>query len=404
MGLLDMNPQDEALLTLGLSLLNSKGSFGNAVGQAGMQSLQTLNQAKDRQRMQKMQEIQEQMARLNLEQANRQSQMQKLPGQFFRPQSAPVVDATGGMDTAAENPNNDSAGRMDWQGYSQALAGMDPLMALQLQQSLTKAKPKPLTVGANERVLDPETYKELVPALPDQGKQSGLSQLISEMNALPPNDPRRAIYMDKIRKESTHQPPVSVSYGAPVAGVDAKGDAVFFQPSKDGRTAPSIVQGVKPAPQNRDTKLPAELQRMQIAGDAMGALLNDYEAMLKKHNPRDPLVQANPAVRAEMQSLKRNLELQFKELQALGALAGPDIEIMRQALSDPFTLGGAYYGREGLLSQVAQARSLLQKRKDAVMRSQGKEAGPTPKAVKRTGTLNGRKVVEYEDGSVEYAD
>lgn len=378
MGLLDMNPQDEALLTLGLGLLNSKGSFGNALGQAGMQSLQTLNQAKDRQRMQKMQEIQEQMARLNLEQANRQSQMQKLPGQFFRPQSAPVVDATGGMDTAAENPNNDSAGRMDWQGYSQALAGMDPLMALQLQQSLTKAKPKPLTLGANERVLDPETYKELVPALPDQGKQSGLSQLISEMNALPPNDPRRAIYMDKIRKESTHQPPVSVSYGAPVAGVNEKGDAVFFQPSKDGRTAPSIVQGVKPAPQNRDTKLPAELQRMQIAGDTLATLLDDYEGMLKKHNPRDPTVQANPTVRADMQALKRNMELQFKELQALGALAGPDIEIMRQSLADPFSMSGAYFGRDGLLAQVRRARELVKTRASAVTRSQGKQDQAEP--------------------------
>jgi hypothetical protein len=39
----------------------------------------------------------------------------------------------------------------------------------------------------------------------------------------------------------------SVTYGSPVAGVDANGNPVFFQPDKGGG-APSIVQGVKPKP------------------------------------------------------------------------------------------------------------------------------------------------------------
>lgn len=40
----------------------------------------------------------------------------------------------------------------------------------------------------------------------------------------------------------------TVSYGAPVAGVDEKGNQVFFQPAKGGG-APSIVKGVRPAPE-----------------------------------------------------------------------------------------------------------------------------------------------------------
>jgi hypothetical protein len=47
----------------------------------------------------------------------------------------------------------------------------------------------------------------------------------------------------------------SVSYGAPIAGVDAQGNPVFFQPDKKGG-APAIVQGV--APPKKDT--PAALQ------------------------------------------------------------------------------------------------------------------------------------------------
>lgn len=46
-------------------------------------------------------------------------------------------------------------------------------------------------------------------------------------------------------KMTTHQPGVSVTYGAPVAGVDGGGNPIYFQPSKDGG-APSILKGVAP--------------------------------------------------------------------------------------------------------------------------------------------------------------
>ena len=373
MGLLDnlFNPQDPASaakLQAAFSLLGQQG-FGNA----GMAGLQAAQQFKMQQAQQERQKLLDQLTQYQVQQAQRENQIAALPQQFAQPaRIAPEMDARD-IGTPGAAPTIPAA--FDTQGYLNALRGMDPMRAAQAASVLSPtAKPiisKPGDVARDERgnILwqNPDN---------DPAKQSSIGQLISEMNALPPGDPRRAIYQQAIQKASTHQPPVSVSYGAPVAGVDAQGNSVFFQPSKDGRSAPAIVQGVKPAPQNRDTKLPAELQRMQIAGDAMGQLLNDYEGMLKKYNPRDPMVQANPAVRAEMQSLKRNLELQFKELQALGALAGPDIEIMRQALSDPFSMQGAYYGRDGLQAQIRQARTLLKNRSDAVLRSQGKPDAP----------------------------
>lgn len=49
----------------------------------------------------------------------------------------------------------------------------------------------------------------------------------------------------------------SISYGSPMAGVDANGNPVFFQPSKNGG-APSIVPGVKPQP--TQAKAPTEGQ------------------------------------------------------------------------------------------------------------------------------------------------
>jgi hypothetical protein len=112
-------------------------------------------------------------------------------------------------------------------------------------------------------------------------------------------------------------------------------------------------------------KLPAEIQRMNIAADTMTKLLNDYEGLVRQNNPRDPTVQGSPALRADMQSLMKNIQLQFKELQALGALSGPDLAIMEAALTDPFTFRGAIYGQEGLLNQIRRSRELISARRQA---------------------------------------
>jgi hypothetical protein len=199
------------------------------------------------------------------------------------------------------------------------------------------------------------------------------------------------------RKLTTHAPAASaVSYGSPVPIVLPDGTTGYAQPGNKPGAQPQVMAGpggtplVKPA--DASSKMPAELQRMQIAGNSMVRLMDDYEAALKKNNPRDPLTQMNPAVRADMQALKRNIELQFKELQALGALAGPDIEIIRQSLSDPFSASGAFYGREGLMSQIKRARELVKIRAEEVARSQGKSGSDatTPQAEDPLGLRGGK--------------
>lgn len=345
----------QGLLAAAFGALAGRGNRMQAIGQGGLTGLMgyanTLN-AQDKRaaeaqaRQQRDLELQELRDRLARQQA-----MQALPQQFARD------------------------GGFDYEGYARALAQYDPTGSLGMQASLKKTE-GPIKLGAGETLLDPKTYQPLA-ANPKAGDQSSLGQLLSEYAALPPGDARRKSYEQAIQKATTHSPGVNVSYGQPVAGVDAAGNPVFFQPAKGGG-APAIVPNVKPAPQNRDTKLPAELQRMQIAGDTMEQLLGEYENLLKKHNPRDPMTQLNPTVRADVQAVKRNLELQFKELQALGALAGPDVEIMRQALADPFSGAGAYYGREGLLAQTRRARELVKQRKEAVLRSQGQQAQQQP--------------------------
>lgn len=363
------------LLSMGLRLLGSKGSFGHAVGEAGHGALGDAMKIQDR----SFQNTQRQM---QMEQLKRQQQLQQQQDAWRQNAVSPQMQASqaalggGGGPTMANaakaqpvDPNRQmlfeamQAGVIDPQTYIQSL-----------QPKAADYK----VVGDALLQVGPGGVKEAYRAPEKPEKEPEALRAIASVYGKGSPEYMQAA-RNYITKTTTHQPGVSVSYGQPVAGVDASGNPVFFQPAKGGGQ-PAIVPGVKPAPQNRDTKLPAELQRMQIAGDSMVELMDEYERMLKKHNPRDPLTQANPTVRADMQSLKRNIELQFKELQALGALAGPDIEIMRQSMADPFSMSGAYYGRDGLLAQVRQARNLVKIRKDAVLKSQGREAQIAPDA------------------------
>lgn len=140
-----LNMQDPAvrqgLLQFGLSLLQSKGGLGNALGQAGMQGLQGSQQYRQNQLLQKRQGLQDEFLKNQLDQQRREAEIAKLPGQFFQAPSSPVVDATGGMETAPENPANSSAGGFNIPGYTNALMGLDPLRALQFQQATAKQEP-----------------------------------------------------------------------------------------------------------------------------------------------------------------------------------------------------------------------------------------------------------------------
>jgi hypothetical protein len=112
-------------------------------------------------------------------------------------------------------------------------------------------------------------------------------------------------------------------------------------------------------------KLPGEIQRMTIAMEALEGGLDSYEKMLTEFNPRG-MSQFSPEQRARIKSLMADMQMQYKEAQALGALNGPDLEVLARAMTDPATLAGATYGRPGLNAQVKQAREALSRRRMAL--------------------------------------
>jgi hypothetical protein len=131
----------------------------------------------------------------------------------------------------------------------------------------------PLSVAGGALVPDasaPNGYRFMPTAEPRQPAESDLSKLIRERNALPPNDPNRALFDDKIRKLTTHTPPVSVNLTPPMAGVGPDGKPVFFQVPKAGG-APQIVPGVVPpsALKDPDGQTPENAGKVAMAQQAI---------------------------------------------------------------------------------------------------------------------------------------
>lgn len=266
------------------------------------------------------------------------------------------ADASPTMANAARMPQVDPRSQFLFDALqARQLKPMDYLTA-------TAKDTTPIKLGANERLLEPKTNRVLVDAMPDPAKMSSVAQLLAEMNTLPPGDPRRAIYQNAITKATTHQAPISVTYGAPVAGVDSKGNPVFFQPGKDGG-APAIVPGVKPA-----QKL-GEKQQNQVVGiDALGQAVDEYVSSLSNWKKPDAL---NADKRAQIGTVYNNMMLQAKEAYNLGVLNGPDLQIMEAVVRNPLTMAGMVTSNEALAKQATDLKRIMNKIKANINKTPG---------------------------------
>lgn len=136
---------------------------------------------------------------------------------------------------------------------------MAPILAsLQKDDTITYEDFGGYKQGRNPRGVLVGERIEKTPA-PKEFQPSDLARLTTEMNTLPQGDPRRRLYLNAITKMTTHAPGTSVSYGSPVAGTDAQGNPIFFQPGKNGGS-PSIIPGVRPAPSPNSEKAPTEAE------------------------------------------------------------------------------------------------------------------------------------------------
>lgn len=378
MGLLDYgfeDPNTAGLLSLGLRLMSTPGKFGTALGSAGLGAMgdmqraraqqQDRQQAAQRQQLFEMQMKQAQQAQADAELAR--ANEARFRGMIPDPsaQAAQAALAGGGGPTLANAQQIRSVDPQQQMLYNAMSTGqirpMEYLSAIQKDRT-------PIKLGKDDRLLEPGTNRVLVDSMPDPAKGSPIAQLMGEMNALPPGDPRRAIYQNAINKATTHQPGTNVTYGAPVAGVDANGNPVFFQPGRDGGP-PAIVPNVKPP-------LPklGERQQNQVVGiDAMGQAVDAYVEALGKWNKRDAL---NPDRRAEIGTYYNNMMLQAKEAYNLGVLNGPDLQILENVVRNPLTMTGMVTSNEAMAKQATDLKRIMNKIKAGITQKPGSAAEP----------------------------
>lgn len=299
MGLLDSlkfstgDPEKDAqlnrgLLQMGLQLMQSRGRLFPALGQAGMVGLQAADQTRQMQQQQRESEQMRQMRQLQIGQAQRDAQLAALPGQFYRAPSSPAMDATGGMETAVENPNNASGpGGFDMAGYIQALKGMAPTQAMQLEAMMAKPAVQPVVSKPGDVARDPKTGAILWqnPQEAKPGDASPLAKIVQEMNALPPDSPMRKVYQDMIVKMTTHQPAaVQNNFGSPVAGVDPRtGQPVFAFTNRTGDV--KVAEGIRPPLTPAETKAAEDAANRSRQVQQMQTVMADARKILTQGSP-----------------------------------------------------------------------------------------------------------------------
>jgi hypothetical protein len=157
----------QGLLSLGLGLLNSKGNFGNALGQAGQQGLATYHRSREENQQAEMRkQAMEQQAQMMADEAKRRAFLQNMPSPQMQA-SQQALQGGGGptMANAAQMPPVDPMQQMLHQG---AQAGAIPLQAYLASMQ----KPGPHKLGKDERLLEGGTNRVLVDALPSADKKN----------------------------------------------------------------------------------------------------------------------------------------------------------------------------------------------------------------------------------------
>lgn len=222
MGLLDPmdDPRTMGLLSLGMGLLGSKGSFGNALSQAGPQALQSMRQVQqDKARRAQMEQAQK-LQDLQLQQA----QMQMAQQQAQQQRQAESERMRGGY----LNSIDPSAGpAMPFNPASAMRAGLN---ASEIE-TLAPQSNKPLIVDGN--VLDPATMKVLWSAPQKAEKDPEAIRTLKLIHG--ENTPAFAAALSAYgNKMTTHQPGTTVKVGGLFEKEYDKAQGKSFSEVKEG--------------------------------------------------------------------------------------------------------------------------------------------------------------------------
>lgn len=248
------DPRTMGLLGLAANLMQARKPLQGLTqglmtyGGALAEGRRAKEEAEARAQRKRMQELQvEQLTR----QMQRQRDMEALPSQF------------------AGGPQFDMA------GYSNAMYRYDPQVAMALQASMRKDT-TPIKVGKGDTLLDPQTLKPIMTA-PDTQDLPGA---VREYQFAVGQGYKGSFEQWQLNQKRAGASNTSVSYGTPVAAVDAAGNPVFIQPSKHGG-APAIIPGMRPPKSAAEEKAEAERLARDRQSQQMVTALTEAEGILK---------------------------------------------------------------------------------------------------------------------------
>lgn len=233
MGLLDNldDPKTQALLSLGFGLLNSRGNFGQGLGQAGAQAMGTFADAKKAQQQKAMQEqqmqaqaLQQQMMQQQLSEAQRAAADRQRQQEFLQGLPSPQMQASGQAMAGGGGPTQAAAGR---------IAPVDPMQQLMFQGVKAGAVPLQTYMQSMQKdeapIVKPmdsdlvtRSGKVLLAGKPKDEAKPELAKLIALRDSLPPGHPDRSVVSSAIMKVTTHAPGTSVNVNTDNLGLKPK--------------------------------------------------------------------------------------------------------------------------------------------------------------------------------------
>jgi len=281
-GLLDMMNSDQGLLGLHLMAAAAPRERRMGFGEGLLSSLQGVQaqraaeeERKARRQMQEMQMQQQQMqlAQMQAAQQREQGIEQAYRGAMRTPEQA-AMQKFGGPTVAAAQAAPGMAPQIDQAALLRGLMQADPRQAFQMMQP----KPDEQVALSPGQVLYNKTKGQEVFRAPDKPAEAPADYRLWELSGAKD----RGIPFDQwdLARRRAGAASTQVSYGQPVAGMDAQGNPVFLQPSKDG-SAPHVIPGMRPPKSAAEERADMEKAGRARQGQQMLSVLNDAEQILK---------------------------------------------------------------------------------------------------------------------------
>lgn len=271
------DPRTMAVLQGVMGLLGARGNVqGVAQGLLGYQG--AMQQAKQQAAQEDERATRRQMAEMQLrqaqqEQARRVAVEQAYRGALRSPEQMAMA-AHGGPTNAAAQAAPGMAPGFDQNALIRGLTQADPMAAAQLLQ------PKPAdykVVGDALLQVGPGGVKEAYRA---PAKPEAMPSAVREYEYAKGQGYHGTFQQFQLEQRRAGASNTQVSYGTPVAAVDAQGNPVFIQPAKNGG-APAIIPGMRPPKSAAEERSEQEKAQRDRTAKQMMSALGDAEGILK---------------------------------------------------------------------------------------------------------------------------